>query len=524
MTTGLQAYLEQQQANQQQSMGNLQMAQVAQSLQAGMEKQRADQQLKVALAESGGDVEKALAAALQSGNVTAAHQLAPLVESARKQKQLQQLQGMDLNALLDNPQAALAAQTLNPHIGPELERLRAVRDRQSEASAMRSRPAIQPDPQENAIAADQGTPPVAAVPAKPGMFSSFLTSEVPNVPEAAKMWQEQVDKAGSNVTPAQINQWRQAATYLSNKETSYQQAQALKGPEPLVAILRDGKSVLVPRSQAVGATPANAMNQGDSVNPDNAHLHGDEYIKTLPAGMQNVVKGLIEYKLPLNQLSSRTGERKAAFEHAAQADPNFNVAKYQQRQKVMNDFTSGPTANNLTALDQALNHMGTLSQLASALQNNDVPAINAVVNEVRKQTGDPRVTNFVTAQQAVATELMRVFRQVNASEQETKEWMAHFPLNGSPAQIQQALGTGAKLLEGRVNALNTRWNNGMDTDTGYPRLMSPQAKQSLDALLGRSAAPSAASAQEFATEADAAKAGLKPGTRVKIGGKTGTWQ
>jgi hypothetical protein len=29
---------------------------------------------------------------------------------------------------------------------------------------------------------------------------------------------------------------------------------------------------------------------------------------------------------------------------------------------------------------------------------------------------------------------------------------------------------------------------------------------------------------EFATEADAAKANLKPGTKVKIGGKTGTWQ
>lgn len=34
----------------------------------------------------------------------------------------------------------------------------------------------------------------------------------------------------------------------------------------------------------------------------------------------------------------------------------------------------------------------------------------------------------------------------------------------------------------------------------------------------------AASVQEFATEADAAKAGLKPGTKIKINGRPGTWQ
>lgn len=39
-----------------------------------------------------------------------------------------------------------------------------------------------------------------------------------------------------------------------------------------------------------------------------------------------------------------------------------------------------------------------------------------------------------------------------------------------------------------------------------------------------SAIEAPASVQEFATESDAAKAGLKSGTRVRIGGKTGTWQ
>jgi hypothetical protein len=219
-----------------------------------------------------------------------------------------------------------------------------------------------------------------------------------------------------------------------------------------------------------------------SINPAHANLRGEQYLATLPQGMSNIVGKLISYDIPITALNTRTGERRVALEHAIQTDPNFSVPKYGIRYGVMQDFTKGKTADNITALDQALNHMGTLSELAKALNNNDLRLVNAVVNKAKEQLGDPTITNYQTAQSAVGTELMRVFRQVNASEQETKDWISKFPLNGSPAQIQGSLVQGAKLLDGRINALNNRWNNGMDTTGGYPKVLSPEAVRTLESF------------------------------------------
>lgn len=226
------------------------------------------------------------------------------------------------------------------------------------------------------------------------------------------------------------------------------------------------------------------INRAGIVPPEHADLHGQDYIATLPAGIANTVKKIASYDVPLTTLSTRTGEREAMLERVSQFDPTFSVPKYSVRMGVMQDFTKGKTADNLTALDQALNHMGTLDSLAMALKNNDIQAVNKIKNAIRVQLGDSSVTNYQTAQSAVGTELMRVFRQVNASESETKDWISKFPVNGSPEQIHNALMTGAKLLGGRVNALNRRWNNGMDVETGYPKMMSAEAQSVLDRLGG----------------------------------------
>jgi hypothetical protein len=82
---GLGGYLAAQQQNQQQTMGQLGQAQAVIGLQGALQQQRQEQELRQVLAESGGDVEKAMAAALKSGNVAAAARLAPVVEAKRKQ-------------------------------------------------------------------------------------------------------------------------------------------------------------------------------------------------------------------------------------------------------------------------------------------------------------------------------------------------------------------------------------------------------------------------------------------------------
>lgn len=203
---------------------------------------------------------------------------------------------------------------------------------------------------------------------------------------------------------------------------------------------------------------------------------GQDYFDALPPDKQTSVNMLTSYELDPKSFSTRSGDRAAAMAAAKMVDPNFNPMKYGIRYSVVQDFTKGKTADNIVAIDQAVNHMGTLGELASKLQVGDMQGANYVVNAVSKQFGNPNITNVQLASQAVGEELMRVFRQVGASEREAREWEEKFKASKSPEQMSGAIQTASKLLYGRINALNNRWNNGMDVKTGYPNILSDEAR------------------------------------------------
>jgi len=230
---------------------------------------------------------------------------------------------------------------------------------------------------------------------------------------------------------------------------------------------------------------------GTAIPPEHANLHGDAYLATLSPGLATVIKKIAAYDLPVNQVTSmRTGEREAMTERVTQFDPSFDMKEYPVRQKAVTEFrTGGPgsPAGNRVAIGQAINHMGTLDKLNQAMENNDIPMANRIKNLWAQETGKTPPVSAQVARVAVGEELMRVFRQVQGSEAEVNRWIDGFPKQGSPAQQHEALVAGAKLLKGRLDELNNRWNDAMKVTTGYPNIISPQAQASLDQFLGGSA-------------------------------------
>lgn len=84
---GLAGHIAARQMTAQDEAQQLQQATGAMNLAQMLRQRQQDEQLRAALAESGGDVEAALAAALKTGNVQAAHQLAPVVQFAQKKRE-----------------------------------------------------------------------------------------------------------------------------------------------------------------------------------------------------------------------------------------------------------------------------------------------------------------------------------------------------------------------------------------------------------------------------------------------------
>jgi hypothetical protein len=247
---------------------------------------------------------------------------------------------------------------------------------------------------------------------------------------------------------------------------------------------------------------------------------GQEFLASLPPEDAAVVQKIASGEIPLTTFSTRGGHREALAKQVSAYDPTFNAT----RSTMWREFTSGPTGKNITSINTAISHMGTMSDLANALQNGDVQKVNQFVNFLAVQTGDPSITNLETARQAVGEELMRTFRVAGASEHEAQAWMDKFKTANSPAQLQGSLSTAGTLLTGRIKAVNDNWKRGTQSNNDFPNIIPPEnlatlqrlgvkkvGVPSLDAQLGAPSAPASGGKVDAAALAKEAKAAIAGG-------------
>jgi hypothetical protein len=101
---------------------------------------------------------------------------------------------------------------------------------------------------------------------------------------------------------------------------------------------------------------------------------------------------------------------------------------------------------------------------------------------VRTQAGSPEVTNFDTAKEAVASELVRVWRQAGGASQDVQDWKHQIQSSNSPAQLTSSLATIGDLLESKLSSLEEQYHQGLGTSD--IRLVTPESRAALDKLRG----------------------------------------
>ena len=234
-----------------------------------------------------------------------------------------------------------------------------------------------------------------------------------------------------------------------------------------------------PQPGAAPAAPAPAPTlQSITTAPVN-----EDAISRMPPALAAQVRATIEGQLPL-PAQSRNNPRNAQLRDAVLvADPSM----IEQRNKIRNAYfgaTQSKEKDTLTNVNQAYAHAGTLFDLTKAMNNNDLPAVNAIVNLVKGQTGSADVTNPEIAKQALSDELMRTFRGAGAaSEVEAKRFGdALKSMTGSPAQQQGALKTAVELLDKRLQVMQDQYTQGMGHERFKRDLLLPTAKPAYDKL------------------------------------------
>ena len=129
------------------------------------------------------------------------------------------------------------------------------------------------------------------------------------------------------------------------------------------------------------------------------------------------------------------------------------------QKRALTDFSTGIQGRMVNSMNTAINHLESLDELAKALKNNDVRAINTVGNIVAKQTGSAAPTNFAAARQIVAQEIVKAIVANGGTGKERDEAAANIAAAGSPEQLAGVISTYKELLAGQLESLGLQYKN-----------------------------------------------------------------
>lgn len=334
-----------------------------------------------------------------------------------------------------------------------------------------------------------------------------------NSPEFPQKWAEMADQLHqSGAIPDELHQkWRNSPSPLLLKSIISQ----TEGAEPDdVRKLRiagidpssdEGKAALFPKAAGdnkfgiIGENASGDKQYGftndktNSVTPyspqgsagqiDNSGLQGDDFLKSLPPARQNVIKSIVEGRTQLSPrlLSGKQGL--ALLSDAQQYDPTFDTVNYNTRNKTRAEFTTGKAAQNITALNTAIGHMSDLAKAYDDLGNSDGSyvghAYNYVKNEASRMGSAPKLKALELNAHAVAEELSRVFKGASISDAEVRSWESTISHANGPSEAKAILKKGLDLLQSRLDALGSQYEQGMGKAKDPLLLLNPKAQEKL---------------------------------------------
>jgi len=289
----------------------------------------------------------------------------------------------------------------------------------------------------------------------------------------------------ADMNQAGVNDPMQIVSGLSNISPEYaMKAAQIQAQNPLAMLLH----------------PSSGGGAGGNI----SNLTGKALLDSLPPAIASQVKGISEGTQQLPQGMGGAANRQALLQLVNQYDPSFDAVNYNARAATRKDFTSGKSAQNITAMNTALGHLASLSDAYDKLGNTNYPIVNTIANAVENQfsPSNQAATTDVTAKaHAVSEELAKVFRSTGMAESDVKAWENQINTSSTPAQSKKIIEGAVDLLNSRLDALGQQYNQGMGTTKQGIELLSPHAQAAYAKLTGNPPAETSVSGNMAADNA-----------------------
>jgi hypothetical protein len=185
-------------------------------------------------------------------------------------------------------------------------------------------------------------------------------------------------------------------------------------------------------------------------------------------------------KIATYQIAPPTGRQaysaqgQAILQEVLAINPDYRAGEYASRNTARTRFTSGKQGDTIRSFNTALDHLATLQDLADALHNGDLPAVNMIANAVATQTGSTAPTNFDTAKKIVADEVTKAIVGGQMAQADREETVANIQNSKTPAQLRGAIDTFMRLMGGQLNSLGRQYEAATGLDD-FQGMLSPEA-------------------------------------------------
>jgi len=204
------------------------------------------------------------------------------------------------------------------------------------------------------------------------------------------------------------------------------------------------------------ATPApNAPIDPEAIDPKTGRREG--YLQSLDPQVRDYIKKVADYEIDPRTTSVRGGMREKLMSAVAKYDPTYNQNDFGERAKAIKDFGTGPQGNIVRSFDVAVDHLDTLQKAATAMQNGDTRAINALRNTWREQTGSDLPTNFKALVPLVSGEIAKAVIGSNNALSDREELRSNLQAAQSPEQITGVIQGYKALMGGQLKGLKKQY-------------------------------------------------------------------
>lgn len=203
-----------------------------------------------------------------------------------------------------------------------------------------------------------------------------------------------------------------------------------------------------------------------------------------PDHAKDVAKAIANYQLaPLSAYAMRTPYGQSVSAEVLKLNPEYQANEFGSRAKAYKDFMSGKKGDAIRAFNNSLLHLDTLDKLTGALNNGDTKLFNYLGNTFANQTGKPAPTNFESARDIVADEVVKAIIGTGGGVADRDKAQKAFNTANSPQALRGVFQTYKTLLGGQLLGLSHQYKSSTGRKDFEDQLDSDEARGIYNELL-----------------------------------------